>query len=274
MRHLLEDLLLPPCSAVLLLLAGMLLARWRPRLARGLRLCAFAWLWLAATPAFAGALLGSLQQHPALPAYGPLPGADAIVVLSAEADPIADEYGRAVAGPMTMQRLRYGAWLHRRTGLPLLVSGGRCGADWSLAGTMAQAAEREFGVPVRWREDRSRDTLENARHSAARLRDEGVRTVLLVTHAWHMPRAVACFEAMGLEVIAAPTGFRLPSAHGLGHWLPQWHGLRDTALALHEFAGFLQLWSADHEPPAADEGDGDLDGGGEPFARRRATDDA
>ena len=66
MRHLLEDLLLPPCSAALLLLAGVLLARWWPRLARGLRLCAFAWLWLAATPAFAGALLGSLQQHPAL----------------------------------------------------------------------------------------------------------------------------------------------------------------------------------------------------------------
>lgn len=268
MRHLLEDLLLPPCSAALLLIAGVMLARRLPRFARGLRIAAFAWLWLAATPAFAGVLLGSLQQYPALPAYGPLPGADAIVVLSAEADPIADEYGRAVAGPLTMQRVRYGTWLHRRTDLPILVSGGRCGADWSLAGTMAHAAEREFGVRVRWREDRSSDTLENARYAARLLRAEGVRSVLLVTHAWHMPRAVACFEAMGLEVIAAPTGFRLPSEHGLGHWVPQWHGLRDTALALHEFAGFLQLWSAGDAPPA----DGERDG--EDFARSRATDDA
>lgn len=267
MRHLLELLLLPPCSGALLLLAALLLRRRLPRVARGLALLATAWLWFAATPAVAGRGVQALQCHPALPVYGPLPGADAIVVLSAECDAAGDEYGHPVAGPVTLQRLRYGAWLQRRTQLPLLVSGGDGGARWSLAATMADAAEREFFVPVRWREDRSTDTLENAAFSAALLRQEGVQSVLLVTHAWHMPRAVACFEAHGLEVVPAPTGFHGPAGCGPTDWLPQWHGLRDSALVLHELAGFLQLWlsappphdaaPAAVRPPAAGAGDAD-----------------
>lgn len=250
MRHLLEVLLLPPCSAALLLLASLLMARRRPRQARLCGALAFAWLWLAATPAFAGRLLETLQHLPPLPACGPLPAADAIVVLSAESDPIAAEYGHPVAGPVGMQRLRYAAWLQRRTSLPLLVSGGSCGADWSLAGTMADAAEDEFAVAVRWREQRSTDTWENAVYSAALLRDEEVRTVLLVTSAWHMPRAVACFEAQGLEVIPAPTGFRVPSDFDATHWLPQWEGLRDSSLALHELAGHAYAWCTSAPPEA------------------------
>ena len=238
MRRLLEALFLPPASALFLLVLGTVLRRRWPRAGRTLQVAAVLWLWLAATPAVAGLLLGSLQSHPALPADGPLPRADAIVVLSAEVDPVGNEYGGAVAGPLTMQRLRYGAWLQRRTKLPLLVSGGvpRRGLP-SLAATMAAAAEQEFAVPVRWREERSADTWENAVYSAELLRAAGVRTVLLVTSAWHMPRSVACFEAQGLTVVAAPTGFRLPSDDGFGHWVPQWYGLRDTALALHEWVG-------------------------------------
>lgn len=263
MRHLLELLLLPPCSGALLLLAALLLRRRLPRTARILGLAACAWLWLAASPAIARGALVALQFHPPLPAYGPLPGADAIVVLSAECDAAGEEYGHPVAGQQTLQRLRYAAWLQRRTQMPLLVSGGDGGARWSLAATMAAAAERDFGVPVRWREDRSIDTGENAAFSAAILRQEGYRTVMLVTHAWHMPRAVACFEAHGLEVVPAPTGFEGPPGFGPTDWLPQWHGLRDSARVLHELAGFLQLWLSAPPPqqptPTAARPAGDAD---------------
>lgn len=237
MRRLLEALLLPPASALLLMLLGTLLRRWRAKLGRALQWLGVAWLWLAATPAFGGALLGTLQPYPPLPSDGALPQADAIVVLSAEGDPVGAEYGGPIAGAMTMQRLRYAAALQRRTGLPLLVSGGVLGRGQpSLAAMMADAASREFGVPVRWREDRSADTFENAAFSAELLKKDGVRRVLLVTSAWHMPRSVACFEAQGLTVVAAPTAFRSPT-EGAANWIPHWHGLRDTALALHEWVG-------------------------------------
>jgi uncharacterized SAM-binding protein YcdF (DUF218 family) len=239
-RRLLEALCLPPASALIAFVLGALLARRWPRLGRTLQALGFAWLWLASTPLVAGMLIATLQRHPPLPASGALPPADAIVVLSAEADVVGAEYGGAVVGALTMQRLRYGAALQRRTGLPMLVSGGVPARGVpSLAALMAAAATRELGVPVRWQEDRSSDTRENARGSAELLRRDGVRTVLLVSSAWHLPRAVAAFEATGLRVVAAPTGFRAPVLATAEDFVPHWHGLRDTSLALHEYVGRL-----------------------------------
>ena len=107
---------------------------------------------------------------------------------------------------------------------------------------MAAAAKDELGVPVRWQEDRSADTRENAAFSAEMLRPHGVRRVLLVTSAWHMPRAVAAFEAAGISVVAAPTGFRAPPPDAVVSYIPHWHGLRDGCLALHEWMG--RVWYA------------------------------
>ncbi|MCA8965394.1 MAG: YdcF family protein, partial [Planctomycetes bacterium] len=158
-----EILLLPPASLVWLFALGLIFTRRWPRLGRTLRIVAFALLWVTATPLCGGLLLGALQTFPALPPEGVPAGPQAIVVLSAEADRDGPEYGGAVAGPMTMQRLRYGAALQRRTGLPLLVSGGIPARDRpALAELMAGAARGEFGVPVRWVEARSADTWQNA----------------------------------------------------------------------------------------------------------------
>lgn len=243
LRRLFETLLLPPAATLWLFLLGTALRRRWPRAGRTMQVAAFAWLWLASTPCVGGALLQSLQNHPALPAAGPLPPADAIVVLSAEADARADEYGGAVAGAMTMQRLRYGAMLQRRTRLPLLVSGGVPGTGLpSLAALMARAATEEFAVPVRWIEDRSADTRENARFSAELLRNDGVRRILLVTSAWHMPRSLACFRREGLDVTAAPTAFRGPAYEDWTSLVPRWSGLRDTSLAVHEYGGRIWYW--------------------------------
>jgi uncharacterized SAM-binding protein YcdF (DUF218 family) len=238
LRRVLEALFLPPTSALIgFALGTALLRRWR-RTGRALQVLALVWLWAAATPFVAGALLRSLQVFPALPAAGSLPAAEAIVVLSAESDPVGSEYGGATAGPLTMQRLRYAIALHRRTRLPLLVSGGVPGTGQpSLAAMMADAANAEFGVPVRWREERSADTRTNATESAVLLKSAGVHTILLVTSAWHMPRSVAAFEAEGLRVVAAPTGFRAPVTSVTLDLVPCWQGLRDTALALHEWVG-------------------------------------
>lgn len=240
LRRLAEILLLPPASPLWLLALGALLRRPWPRLGRALQALALLALVALSMPAVGGLLLQSLQTDAPLPATGELPAADAIVVLSAEADRHGAEYGHAVAGALTMQRLRYGAFLQRRTGLPLLVSGGVPDRHSPpLAKLMADAATHEFGVPVQWQEDRSADTWENAEFSAAMLLPAGKRKVLLVTSAWHMPRAAASFRRFGLEVVPAPTGFRAPALEGWTGWLPQWSGLKDTCFALHEWLGRL-----------------------------------
>jgi uncharacterized SAM-binding protein YcdF (DUF218 family) len=238
MRRLFETLILPPCSALLLWLCGALLRRRLPRAGLSLQVAGVVWLWLASTPLCAGLLLGTLQHVPALPAKGPVPEAEAIVVLSAELDRDAPEYGNPVIGPMTLQRVRYAADLHRRTGLPVLVSGGIAYASGpSVAELMAKALTQEFAVPVRWREERSSDTWENAAFSAEMLKKDGVKRILLVSTAWHLPRAAGCFRAQGLDVVPAPTAFRGPAFSDAKDLLPQWPALRDTCHALHEWLG-------------------------------------
>lgn len=238
LAHLIEVLVLPPASVLVLFLFGTCLLRWRRRVGRWLQALAVVWLWLAATPCVGGLLLCSLQSYPPLLAHQPPPDAQAIIVLAAGADRTGAEYGGAVIGPMTMQRLRYGAFLQRRTDLPMLVSGGLPASDTpTLAALMQQAAEQELGATVRWREDRSADTYENARYSAEILKQAGLTRVLLVTSAWHMPRAVDALEHFGLEVTAAPTGFRGEVFASWRSYVPHWSGLRDTCLAMHEWGG-------------------------------------
>ena len=238
MRRLLEALILPPSSVLVLILGGTALRHRLPRTGRTLQIVGLLWLWLAATPFVAGTLLRTLQDDPPLPASGPLPQADAIVVLSAAADRIGAEYGGPVAGAMTMQRLRYGAALQRRTGLPILVSGGRPGSNMpSMAELMARALRDEFQVPVRWLEERSYNTAQNAEFSAEILVKAGARRILLVSTAWHLPRAAESFQRHGIEVVPAPTAFRGPPYENYRSLLPHWAALRDTGYAMHEWFG-------------------------------------
>ena len=65
-------------------------------------------------------------------------------------------------------------------------------------------AREEFGLPLRWREDRSRDTRENAAASVRLLRAAGVRRIVLVTHAWHMPRALRAFQEADPDLPVSP----------------------------------------------------------------------
>ena len=238
LRRLFETLILPPASVLVLFLLGTALVRWRRRLGRTLQVTAIAWLLLASMPCVGGLLLHSLQSHPKFDLKAGDQGAEAIVVLSAGADLEASEYGAPVIGPMTMQRLRYAAFLQRRLQLPMLVSGGvpKRGAP-ALASMMQWTAKNELGAEAIWSEERSADTRENARYSAEMLKEKGVRKVLLVTSAWHMPRAIGCFQDEGIEIIPAPTGFRGQIFASWTSFIPHWNGLRDTCLAMHEWGG-------------------------------------
>lgn len=240
MKPVLEALLLPPLNGTALVVTGLVLRRWLPRLGTAIAWCGALLLLVLSLPVTGGALMATLQHDPALPAEGPLPAADAIVVVSAESDTVGAEYGGPTVGRFTLQRVRYAAALHRRTGLPVLTSGGIPARDVEpIAESMAHTMEQELGATVRWRENRSADTWENARFSAAMLKEAGVQRILLVTHAFHMPRALHCFRAQGLEVVAAPTAFRGPAWEDLRSLKPSWSGLRDSSLALHEHLGLL-----------------------------------
>ena len=240
-KSLLSALLLPPGNGLLLLaIAG--LGR-RRRWAFSLAFLGAFLLLLQSLPLVGSALMGTLERR-AGPVLQEAAGAQAIVVLGSGLELDAEEYGGDTATDRTLVRTRYGATLARRFALPILVSGGRpVNAARSEAEVMADILENEFKVPVRWREMQSLDTIQNAALSAAILKGAGVRRVVLVTQAFHMPRAVRLFQAAGLEVVPAPTHFK---AGGLGpvvvaDFLPSASALHHSFYALHEWLGIAWL---------------------------------
>lgn len=250
----LTALLLPPVPLLLLVLVGARLMFRRRLLAWLLVLTGVLGIWLACTPAMGVLLTRALLQPPPALSLDTVRGlkrapGTAIVVLGGGRQLLAPEYGLSNLSPYSMARLRYGLWLGRETGLPVAFSGGvGHGGDEgaSEAEIAARIAEREFGRPLRWTETDSRDTRENAMRSVALLEREGVQRIVLVTHDFHMKRALRNFERAAAQhgglpqVLPAPMGLPMPGA-GLeaSDWLPSARGLTDTNLALREWLGFL-----------------------------------
>jgi len=205
----LQQFLLPPGLLLVLAVLGFGIGRWNRRVGRCIAWPCLAGFYLLATPMVSGALMASRQIVPALElAAANTSGAKAIVVLAGDSLHHQPEYGGDTVGPLTLGRLRWAARLHRETNLPILVAGGSTGPGRpSFAALMTEALERDFHVPVRWAEDGSGNTIQNATHSARILLPLGIQRVLLVTTGFHMPRAVDAFRAGGFDPVPAPTGF-------------------------------------------------------------------
>ena len=234
-------LILPPGGVIVLGVLGLVLLPVARRFSAVLLLLAVASLYATSTEFVAGALERGLYEYPALPPDAEVPGAGAIVVLGAGSHRDPPEYvGSYTVSRHTLERLRYAASLHRRSGLPLLVTGGS-----TLPGTPAEAAamalslQDDFGIGVRFVEDRARNTAENAAYSVEMLNQARVSRIVLVTHAIHMARAVRSFEERGLEVVPAPTVFSGTAPAGVASWLPTADAFSRSALALHEYLGLL-----------------------------------
>ncbi|MCG5500878.1 YdcF family protein [Ectothiorhodospira lacustris] len=239
----LELLLMPPASPLILVVTGLLFRRtW---MGRGLVVLGLLLLYVASLPMVSHALTGALEERARAVEVAPAP-ARVIIILAGGRRVDAPEYGADTVNHFSLERARYGAWVHRQTGLPILVSGGRVGGDEPLseAELMQQVLTEEWGVPVRWVEDRSRNTCENALFSAELLRAEGIEHAVLVTHAVHVPRARWCFEQTGLTVSAMPTYSRRPDQQAAAGFdgrglIPQSAALERTRFALHEYLGMV-----------------------------------
>ena len=238
LKPVLTALALPPVPWLVLMLAGGHLARTRRRAGTLLLWLGAALVWLSACrgagywleaallpvpPPLSAAAVATLREEGAR-----TPGAVAVVVLGAGRIARAPETGAPDLSPESLERLRHGLRLARETGWPLAFSGGVGHAQTPDTGPgeaeiARLVAERDFRAPLRWLETQSRDTRENATRTLALLQPQGVRHVVLVTHGWHMPRAVREFErAAGgaVTVTPAPMGLQAGPPSGPLAWMP------------------------------------------------------
>lgn len=243
--NLIATFLLPPLGLLLLLALGIFLSCRRRKLGKLLIVASFGLLWVASTPYFAESALQLLEAQTtpldtARSSNRPQ-AADAIVILGGGTYFHAPEYaGQDTIGGATLIRLRYGAKLQRETGKPILVTGGKPrGNSISEAQQMRMSLEQDFRVPVRWTEDESDNTLDNAQNSFRILHQKGIRKIYLVTHAWHMPRSADMFRRAGFEVVEAPTAYTTRYRTDLLTFLPRAESLQDSKIFIHEVIGLL-----------------------------------
>ena len=235
--NLLSAFLMPPLNLLLLALAGIFISRRRPRLGRGMLGTALALLWICSTPMVSDAALRWLEAPYKAVDLKTQP-ADAIVVIGGGSYLNAPEYGADTVGGQTLVRLRYAAKLQRESGKPILVSGGKPVAqDLSEAAQMKAVLEHEFSVPVRWAEDASNNTLENARYSKPILEKENIKRIYLVTHAYHMRRAAMVFHNAGFDVVPAPTLLATDNTTDLLSFIPSARAMHDSYIFMHELIG-------------------------------------
>lgn len=241
LSRVIEALLLPPGSTLALLLLGVIV---RQRFYRTGQTCMYggiALLVIFSIPLVASQLIRYYETIPALDtAQLANTQAQAIVLLGGGRYTNAPEYQADTVNRHALERARYTAWLYQKTGLPVLVTGGSVygGEARSEAELLKQVLEGSFLSVVRWVEDESRTTYENAQFSRAMLAEGKVQHILLVTHALHMPRAVEAFEQAGFTVTPAPLGFHTPSSRP---WflelLPSAGALQNSAQFMHEVLG-------------------------------------
>ncbi len=238
MRNLVLMLVMPPMGfATLLVFSLCLRGRWL-HWGRRLTWVSAIGLVLLAMPAVSDPMLASLETGlPTTPPPGDPP--KAIVVLGGNLIRTAQEPLGVRPGLLTLDRERTAAALHRATGLPILVTGGTVQRNLAPVGVVMQhSMADDFQTPVHWTESESINTQQNAQFSAHILKADGIDSVYVVTHSWHMRRAVLAFQRAGLKVTAAPTDLDEALSFELEDFVPRTAAWETCWFALHEWIGY------------------------------------
>lgn len=236
------DLVLGPLTwAMVLALLALLWHERRPGRARLLLALGILELLVFSLEPVSRALYGWLESG-AKDTYQPDPPYDVVVVLGGVIDLAAMRRSGQLELTDAVDRISQAASL-LRTGKArtALLSGGivfpRPGDPPSEAAVLAGWLRDQGIAPDRLvLEEKSRNTRENAIESAAIVAAHGWKRVLLVTSAWHAPRALGCFRAAGLSPDLLIVDHHSGSP-GRFAWLPRASSLSASTDALRELVG-------------------------------------
>jgi uncharacterized SAM-binding protein YcdF (DUF218 family) len=240
LRKIIAGFVLPPAGPLICIVLGLALISRRPRLGKTLAWLGLSSLIALSLPAVSSWLVDVAGGAEPLDLSKPI-AAQAIVITGAGVRVHAPEYGGSSLSTLTLDRTRYGAYLARKTGLPVLVTGGKIPEGASEGELMRSTLQAEFATPVRWIEAQSRNTSENARFSAAVLKPDGITRILLVTHAFDVRRARMDFEAAGFQVTPAPTGVTPNTDEPMAplDFFPSARALQESYYACYELIALL-----------------------------------
>ncbi len=268
LSRLLPDLA-SPIGLVLALLLVAVLAGRRARL-RGICLVAGVTVLIVfSLPLTSKTLIASLEdRYPALEMEA-VPEADVIILLGGAVNLPHGGLTRPELGPSGDRLALATALWHAGKAPKILISAGNLVTPAGLSAEAVYTADmlESWGVPreAMVLETASGNTYENARESMEKISKAGTSTeepvVLLVTSAFHMPRARALFCAAGLDTVAVTANHWLSGANDIGwnNWLPQAISFAGSTrvvreylgMVVYHFLGRIDLGALGHDQPCS-----------------------
>ncbi|MDG2938883.1 YdcF family protein [Bisgaard Taxon 10/6] len=240
MTKLITAIILPPFDVLILLVLAFFLRLFRfKKLAFLTALLSVVILYTFSIPYTAERLNNSLTQEDHLTADD-YRKAQAIVILGGGLRDSKELFNTLTVPGLVLERMRYAAYLHKETELPILISGASPNGN-SEAKVMGQEFFTFFGVQPKWLEEHSTNTKQNALYSKEILERENIKRIVLVTNQWHMKRAKMLFEQQGFEVLPASVGPGIiPDSYELNamHFIPQAGALAANMQLLKEWIGY------------------------------------
>jgi uncharacterized SAM-binding protein YcdF (DUF218 family) len=165
-------------------------------------------LWIISSPLTYAYPLYLLEKDFVTNDFREIHDAEAIVILGGR---ITDNtnFKKPNLSDNLLERVRFGAFLQRETGLPILVSGKGSHSKFSEAQIMKRVLEEEFHASVEFVEDRSATTKENAEFSLKILDENNIKKIFLVSNSWHLKRAFFLFsqQSKNMEIIPVANYF-------------------------------------------------------------------
>lgn len=231
--------LMPPMCFLIATPVGAVIAFWWRRTGLAIALLSSLALFACCTPFVADRLLVAAEGGAAPPTAAALGNAQAIAVLSGDVyhgkpGGVPDDVGL-----LTLDRLREAAALFRTYSLPILVTGSVEGNDAeSSAALMARTLLQDYGIKATWIEEQANNTFENGAYSAAIFKANNISRVIVVTEAWHMPRALWSFAHAGITAIPAPAERTyLTPGFDWSDFEPDYSSFAQSFYAIHEILG-------------------------------------
>jgi uncharacterized SAM-binding protein YcdF (DUF218 family) len=226
--------LTPPAVFIWLTLVGIWLSFSRAPLGLIIALVSGLCLYATSMPLVGSFLLERIEAK--IPDHVDFSKAQAIVVLGGGVR--RGEVGmRDSLDPISLDRVVMAAEAYRKYHLPIIAAGAGLGGDHPSEAMLMRQALDDFSVPVAWVEGESGSTYQNALFSERLLKQANINTVIVVTQAWHMPRALWAFEHVGLHALPWPTPRDYTRLDSLDDLLPNAGGLTESYAAFHEMLG-------------------------------------
>lgn len=238
-KKILTSFLMPPGIFIVLLVGFgiwfLLKKQWKAGMAN---LSIGIFIWLLSISPVADTMLRGLESDFKIPEN---PRGDVIILLGGGVyDKVPDLSGIGAPSEEMLTRLVGAVRLQKRLDVPVIISGGAVFKNRKPEAPIVKRFFVDLGIPSGQIiiEDKSRDTIENAKYTKAICEKNGFKKPILVTSASHMRRSLMSFEKAGMNVIPVPANFRTwVRNYGWEDFLPK--GFENSHRALHEYLGLL-----------------------------------